>query len=160
MARLTDLKFRDQLFMRRYRYRSVDWTPGARLEGPLNSVRLALITTAALHLPDQPPFDSTVKGGDAAFRVIPNGTNPTLLRMSHKSDAFDARGIETDKNLALPLERLEVLQDEGTIGSVNHRHFSFMGSITAPGSLVSITAPEVARLLTEDQVSAILLTPV
>lgn len=160
MAKLTDLNLRYQLFMRRYRYRSVDWAPGARLKGPLNSVHLALITTAALHLPDQPPFDSSIKGGDAGFRIIPSDADTSFLRISHKSDAFDPRGVEADKNLVLPLERLSALQEEGVIGAISHRHFSFMGSITAPERLVSKTAPQVACLLREDQVSAVLLTPI
>jgi hypothetical protein len=49
---------------------------------------------------------------------------------------------------------------KGTIGDVNWRHFSFMGAITAPGRLMTRTAPEVAALLVEDQVDAVLLTPV
>jgi D-proline reductase (dithiol) PrdB len=46
------------------------------------------------------------------------------------------------------------------VGALNHRHFSFMGSITAPGRLISETAPAVAQLLQEDQVDAALLVPV
>jgi D-proline reductase (dithiol) PrdB len=46
------------------------------------------------------------------------------------------------------------------IGSVNHRHLSFMGSITAPGRLVRDPAPAAARLLVQDQVDVALLVPV
>jgi D-proline reductase (dithiol) PrdB len=46
------------------------------------------------------------------------------------------------------------------VGALNHRHFSFMGSITAPGRLISETAPAVAQLLQEDQVDAAFLVPV
>jgi hypothetical protein len=35
-----------------------------------------------------------------------------------------------------------------------------MGSISAPGRLIKSTAPEVARMLVEDAVDAVLLTPV
>jgi hypothetical protein len=35
-----------------------------------------------------------------------------------------------------------------------------MGSITAPGRLITNSAPEVSRLLLEDAVDAVLLTPV
>ncbi len=45
---------------------------------------------------------------------------------SHKSDAFDASGIEADKNLALPVDDLREMVREGKLGSVNARHFSFM----------------------------------
>ncbi len=69
-------------------------------------------------------------------------------------------GIERDKNLALPLDRLRELKQEDVIGEVAKRHYSLMGSITAPGRLMSITAPEIGRSLAEDRVDAVLLTPV
>jgi D-proline reductase (dithiol) PrdB len=84
----------------------------------------------------------------------------STLRIAHRSDAFDVRGIETDKNLAIPLDRLKSLAREGVIGEVAPRHFSFMGSIAAPGRLIARTAPEVARALLDDAVDAVLLTPV
>jgi D-proline reductase (dithiol) PrdB len=92
--------------------------------------------------------------------VIPTDTDLTTLRIAHSSDAFDARGIEADRNLALPLDRLRELAAQRVIGSVAPRHFSFMGSITAPGRLIARTAPEAAAMLREDGVDAVLLTPV
>jgi len=56
MARLEDLALSHRLFMKGYRYRSVDWWPGARLAKPLKEARLSLASTAGLHLPDQPTF--------------------------------------------------------------------------------------------------------
>jgi D-proline reductase (dithiol) PrdB len=52
------------------------------------------------------------------------------------------------------------LQREGVIGEVAKRHYSFMGSITAPARLVQMTAPEIANKLTEVGADAVLLTPV
>jgi D-proline reductase (dithiol) PrdB len=49
---------------------------------------------------------------------------------------------------------------DGTIGDVAPRHVSFQGSITAPGRLVRRTAPAIARLLKEDGVDGVVLTPV
>jgi D-proline reductase (dithiol) PrdB len=46
---------------------------------------------------------------------------------------------------------------ERAIGDVAPRHFSIMGSITAPGKLVSRTAPEIAAMLRQDAVDAVLL---
>jgi D-proline reductase (dithiol) PrdB len=92
--------------------------------------------------------------------VLPLDTALSTLGIAHRSDAFDIRGIAADKNLALPLDRLKSLAEEGVIGSVAPRHFSFMGSISAPGRLIDRTAPEVARMLVEDAVDAVLLTPV
>ena len=160
MAKLSDLKLAYQVFMKAYPYRKVDWGRGARLGPPLCEARVAAITTAAFHRSDQPPFDVSKRGGDYSYRVLPPDTDLNTLRIAHRSDAFDSRGIAADKNLALPLDRLKTLADEGVIGSVAPRHFSFMGSISAPGRLIGGTAPEVAHMLAEDAVDAVLLTPV
>ncbi len=160
MAKLSDLKLSYQLFMKAYPYRRVDWSPGARLVKPLRTARIAVVTTAAFFKPDQLPFDVSVRGGDYSCRVLPLDTDLDTLRIAHRSDAFDSRGIGSDKNLALPLDRLKALAKAGVIGSVAPRHFSFMGSISAPGRLIDRTAPEVARMLVEDGVDAVLLTPV
>ena len=160
MAKVSDLKLKYRVFMGGYAYRSHDWRPGATLSKPLSEARLAVVTTAAFHLPDQTPFDDSVKGGDVSYRVIPKDVDLASLRIAHKSDAFDASGIESDKGLALPLTGLQRLVDAGHLGSLSERHFSFMGSIPSPGRLTARTAPEVAATLREDGVDAVLLTPV
>ena len=160
MASLADLPLKYRLFMRSYAYRSVDWRPGAVLNKPLSEARIAAITTAAFYAPDQTPFDESIRGGDVSFRTIPLDTDVRTLAIAHRSDAFDHSGREADRNLALPLDRLKELTRSRLIGSAAACHFSFMGSVPAPGRLVSGTAPDVARLLREDGVDAVLLTPV
>jgi D-proline reductase (dithiol) PrdB len=160
MAKFSDLKLRYRIFMETYRYRRFDWRPGSVLWKPLSQSRIAVVTTAAFFRPGQPPFDVTIRGGDYSLREIPADVDLTALGIAHKSDAFDLRGIESDKNLALPLDRLRELAAEGRIGSVAPRHFSLMGSISAPSRLTEITAPEIAARLAEDGVDAALLTPV
>ena len=115
--------------MRVYNYRTHDWRPGAVLRKPLLETRIAVVTTAAFHLPDQTPFDESVKGDDFSYREIPADADLFSLGIAHKSDAFDASGIEADENLALPLEDLRDMVRDGEVGSANARHFSFMGSI-------------------------------
>lgn len=127
---------------------------------PLSESCVAAVTTSGFSRADDPPFDASIRGGDCSYRVIPAETDLRTLRISHTSDAFDARGVKSDPNLALPLDRFHTLSAAGMIGSIAPRHFSFMGSITAPGRLINKTAPEVARLLIQDQVDAVLLTPV
>ncbi len=160
MAKLSDLKLAYRVFMQAYPYRRIDWGPGAELGKPLERARIAMVTTAALHTADQAPFDSSIKGGDCSYRVLEAGVSLRGLKMSHRSDAFDIRGLEADRNLALPLDRLRRLARDGVIGEVAPRHYSFMGSIAAPGRLMRETAPHVARALREDGVDGVLLTPV
>ena len=160
MARLSELQLHHRLFMRAYPYRRVDWGSGARLEKPLARSKLALITTAALHLPEQPAFDDSMRGGDCSFRELPGNVDVQQLRIAHRSSAFDQTGAREDRNLVLPLDRLRELVACGEVGALNHRHFSFMGSISAPGKLMAETAPAVAELLHQDQADAVLLVPV
>ena len=160
MARLSDLKLVYRLWMEAYPYRRVDWRPGTRLSKPLSAARIALVTTAGFSLPDQRPFDPAIRGGDWSFREIPADADLSTLRIGQTSDAFDHRGIEADPNLALPLNRLRELRRDGQIGEVAPRHFSLMGSISAPGRLIKESAPAIAEQLVQDAVDAVLLTPV
>jgi D-proline reductase (dithiol) PrdB len=160
MARFEDLKLSHRLFMKAYRYRSVDWSPGARLVKPLSEARLALVSTAGLHLPQQPAFDPAIKGGDVSFRELSNHVAVQQLRIAHRSSAFDQTGALKDRNLVFPLDRFRELVARGEVGCLNHRHFSFMGSIITPARLISGTAPQVAAKLREDQVDAVFLVPV
>ncbi|MDE3195971.1 MAG: hypothetical protein KGN84_06490 [Acidobacteriota bacterium] len=160
MARISDLGFAYQVFMKMYPYRRVDWGSGAVLRKPLKEARIALVTTAGFFRPEQKPFDESIRGGDFSYREIVDDTPVASLRMGQTSDAFDRSGIEADPNLALPLDRLHELVREGRIGESAPSHFSFMGSLSAPGRLVSVTAPEAAARLREDRADGVLLTPV
>ncbi len=160
MATLSDLKLSHRVFMQTYRYRSIDWLPGARLTKALSRSKVALITTAGVHLPDQTPFDNGVRGGDYSWREFGADVDVQMFQIAHRSSAFDQTGALEDRNLIVPLDRLRELVALGGIAALNHRHFSFMGSITAPGRLITETAPEVAVRLRQDLVDAVLLVPV
>lgn len=156
MASLRKIDHIIQFFMKFYRIQRYKTSPHTPLCLPLNECKVALITTAGFYLPEQNPFDSN----DCSYREIPNAIQTEVLSTGHKSEAYDKRGIESDVNLAFPLDRFKELEIEGKIGSLNHRHFSFMGSITKPQRLITQTAPEVAQMLKSDGVHAAFLTPV
>ncbi|MCI0663045.1 MAG: hypothetical protein L0220_18425 [Acidobacteria bacterium] len=161
MATYDDLSLHVRLFMKGYpfsRYAAVN-VPCARLKTPLNKSRIALVTSAGLCAPGQADFDYSIKLGDTSFREIPNTIETENLFESHRSNAFDHSGIRADANLAFPLDRFRELISKQVIGELNHRHFSFMGSIIAPRNLIEETAPQVARSLRADQVDAVFLTP-
>src|SRR5260370_30762315 len=122
--------------MKAYPCGRVAWGAGPPLEKPLGEARVAVVPTAAFFRPDQPSFDTSIRGGDYSYRVIPVDTDLSTLGIAHRSDAFDHRGIASDKNLALPLDRLKSMTAAGVLGSVAPRHFSFMGSMAAPVRLI------------------------
>lgn len=162
MATYKDLKFTHRVFTKNYpfsRY-AVEDNPCAKLVKPVHECKFALVTTAGLMRPDDERFSNLIKLGDTSFREIPNDFPVQDLIEDHDSDSFNHDGIEADKNLAFPLDRFKELEKDGKIGSLNHRHFSFMGSILSPSSLIKETAPNAANLLREDEVDAVFLAPV
>jgi D-proline reductase (dithiol) PrdB len=79
--------------------------------------------------------------------------------MSHTSVNFDRSGFQVDWNVAFPLDRLRELGRNGLIGSVAEYHYSFMGAVS-PVTRYEPKARELAGLLKQDQVDAVLLSPV
>jgi len=143
-------------FLKAYRWRRIDPIPWTPLRKPLRDCNVAIVSTAGLVLPGQPPFDSSIKGGDASYRVIPDDAHVAAMIDTHRSETYDHSGVESDPNLGFPLDRLHEL----AIGRANRRHLSFMGSLTATQRLVKETAPEAARLLVDDGVDAVVLVPI
>jgi D-proline reductase (dithiol) PrdB len=160
MGNTNEFSLSVRLFLKAYPWRRIDPVPWTPLKKPLNQCRLALISSAGFVLPGQPPFDEGIRGGDPSFRQIPADTDVARLIDTHRSESFDHTGLARDQNLAFPLDRMRDLVQRGRIGDLNHRHLSFMGSITAPGRLIKQTAPEAAQWLVEDQVDVALLVPV
>jgi len=157
---ISEFSIKTRLFLKAYPWRRIDPVPWAPLDKPLSKCRLALLSSAGFVLPDQEHFDESVRGGDPSFREIPSDVDVSTLIDTHRSETFDHTGLASDPNLAFPIDRVRELAESGRIGSINQRHLSFMGSITAPGRLTKRTAPEAVRKLVEDGVEAALLIPV
>jgi D-proline reductase (dithiol) PrdB len=128
------------------------WVEG----GPLAKRRIALITTAGLHLRSDRAFTVETRND---YRVIPGDAKAADLMMTQFSVNFDRSGFQRDVNVVFPIDRLKELAREGVIGSAADFHYSFMGA----GSAVTKYEPkakELAGLLKKDGVDAALLTPV
>src|ERR1700730_6778312 len=109
MAQLDDLDLSERLFLKGYPFKRYAPRPDnpvitTPLRKPLAECTVALVTTAGLELPSQPPFDTTIKMGDSSFREISSDVALGLLEMHQRSWAFDHRGVLQDRNLALPLD--------------------------------------------------------
>jgi D-proline reductase (dithiol) PrdB len=160
MAKTHELSLSLRAFLKTYPWRRIDPVPMASLEKPIAQCRVALVSSAGFVVPGEEPFSDSVRGGDSSFRVIPGDVNVQSLEEHHRSDSFSHAGVEADRNMGLPLDRLHELAATGKIGSVAQRHFSVMGSITAPGRYVKHTLPAIADLLVEDHVDIALMVPV
>ena len=128
------------------------------VSGPaLANRRVAIVSTAGLHLRSDRPFASGAAGSD--YRVIPGDVDAADLVSSHASVNFDRSGMQADVNVAFPLDRLKELASEQQIGSVAAFHYSFMGAVS-PITAYEREARALAGLLKQDAVDAVLLSPV
>lgn len=134
-----------------------DPSPIIPLRRPLSQSRIAMVTTCGAHTAGDRAFDLKSRTGDPSYREIPGDIAADQLRLSHVG--YDTRKVSADVNCVFPLERLREIEDEGVIGSLNHRHFSFMGYIPIVQPLMQETGPEVARKLRADGVDLVLLAP-
>jgi D-proline reductase (dithiol) PrdB len=153
-----DLKLR--LFMKGYPWRRLGAIAPAHRFKPLTECRVALVSSAGMVAPGQEPYRFDVKGGDWSWRVIPGDIDVGSLTEHHRSASWDHSGIEADRNMGMPLDRLRELAADRVIGEAAPRHISVMGSITAPGRFIRKTVPEIVEALTDDNVDVALMVPV
>jgi D-proline reductase (dithiol) PrdB len=134
----------------------IPWTP---VRKPVADSRVALVTTAGVHLATQSPFDMQDPDGDPSYRIIPSGSSQADLAITHKY--YDHSAADRDLNVVLPLDRLRELTAERQVGGIGPFVYGFMGHITARHlrTLMDTSAPEVARRLRADGVDAVLLAP-
>ena len=130
-----------------------DTTPWVELR-TLEDSKIAIISTAGLHRSEDAPFVP----GAGDYRVIPDDEDMSNLMMSHLSTNFDRTGFFQDVNTAFPIDRLHDLNEMGVIGSVASRHYSFMGA--TPPHMMEPVAKDLAELLKQDGVDAVILVPV
>jgi D-proline reductase (dithiol) PrdB len=149
---LSEIQRKSMLFFPCLEYDSIPWSPLTR---ELSRCKVALVTSAGLHRRCDPPFQSA----DPSYRVIPSDTPAAELIQSHTSIGFDRTGIYRDINTTLPLDRMRELAESGAIGGVARNYYSFMGALRDPSRAINETGPEVARLMQDEGVDLVFLTP-
>lgn len=126
------------------------WTA---VEKPLNEMVVALVTAAGVHLKSDERFNLA---GDTSFRIVPNNSKTDDLMVSH--GGYDNSDVNKDINCMFPIDRLRELADEGFIKGLAPKHIGFMGG----GGNVSVfgekTGPEIAEVLKEEGVDAVVMS--
>jgi len=123
--------------------------PFTRPSKPIS--RVALISTAGVHLDDQEPFDRATPSGDSSYRRLPADVDLARLRIWW--DTEQTQPASQDLNCAFPLA---LLREERELAPA---HYSFSGAIPDPRPLIDVSAPALARELRDDAVDAVLVAP-
>jgi D-proline reductase (dithiol) PrdB len=126
------------------------WTPVTK---PLKEMTIALATAAGVHLKSDKRFNLA---GDFTFRLIPGDVPTSELMVSH--GGYDNGDVNKDVNCMFPLDRLRELAADGFIKAVAPTHIGFMGGGGNQDKFKNETGPEIAKILKDEGVDAVLLT--
>ena len=137
-------------------FKNIPWT---KLEKTLKDCKIVLITTGGIHLKSDKGFNLNDPNGDSSFRRIPFDTDLKDLIITHKY--FDHQDADRDPNLILPIEVLNELQAEGTVGPSCENHYSFMGHIEEPNltTLIQKSSVDAAKEIRKHKADIALLVP-
>jgi D-proline reductase (dithiol) PrdB len=130
---------------------------------PLAAARIALLSTAGISCPPDPPFDMDTERanpiwGDPSWRRIPATATAADIEVNHLH--IDTSYIRRDLNVALPLQRLAELVAAGEVGSAAPTHYSVMGFQLDPTAQLTESAPAIAASMRAEGVTAAVLAPV
>lgn len=127
------------------------WCPVTK---PVNEMRVALLSSAALRLTDQEPF---IPREDLSYRRVPSDPGRGTVIIDHHS------GIGTvpkqDPEIVFPRTALAALAENRTIGAVAPFHYSFMGGVRKHDEIEKALAPALAQELAQARVDLALLVP-
>jgi D-proline reductase (dithiol) PrdB len=131
---------------------------------PLDEARIALLSSAGMFMSNsQEPFDVARERreptwGDPTFRVIPNDVAQSQIDVSHLH--INTADVLEDMNVALPIQRLNELVDEGVVGAAATEHYSLMG-FQEDGAEVwrTETGSEIAARCHAADIDALILAP-
>ena len=140
-----------------------DPIPWAPLRRPVSEARFSLVTTAGIYVRDsQAPFDAEREKrepmwGDPTYRRISRDVSQDQVGGSHLH--INNRDLLEDVNTVLPVQRFAELEAEGVIGSLATTSYSFMGYQPNTTEWRERYGREVARLMKDEAVDAVLLAP-
>jgi D-proline reductase (dithiol) PrdB len=138
--------------------------PWAEVRKPLAESKLALLSTAGLSMRGDAPFDMEMERqrptrGDPSWRKLRSDATSASIEANHLH--IDTGYIERDLNVALPLDRVRELVEEGVVGALADTHYSIMGFQGNDSStLENESAPQIAEAMRSEEVDLALLAPV
>lgn len=138
----------------------IPWTPLAK---PVRECTVAIVSSAAVALKTDAPFDLEIERrdpwfSDPSYRVVPRTATTQDVRVCHLH--INRSFAEEDLNCVMPIGRLSELERLGEIARAAPSHYSYMGYTVRPEALLERSVPEIIRRLREEQVDAVVLVPV
>jgi D-proline reductase (dithiol) PrdB len=140
--------------------REVPWTP---LREPLSRCTVALVSSAAVAMRSDRPFDQQKEQRDPwhpdeGYRLIPRDATERDVHLYHLH--INTRYGEQDLDCVMPLGRLRELEEAGEVGRSATTHYSFQGFVLEPRELLEVSVPAMIERMKAEEVDVALLVPV
>jgi D-proline reductase (dithiol) PrdB len=147
-------------WIKREPHRQIPWTA---LRKPLARSTVALISSAAVAMRDDRPFDQDKERRDPwhpdeGYRLIGRDATEHDVRLYHLH--INTTFGERDLDCVMPLRRLKELEEAGEIGCSAPTHYSYQGFVLKPRELLEKSAPAMVKRMKAEGVDAALLVPV
>lgn len=143
-----------------YQWAHFDEIPFTPLGKPLSRCRIGLVTTSDIAVRSETGERAQYDQDTLAGNVYSIPMDCPLARLYSRNEHYDRYSTTLDDvNSYCPITRLEEFVSEGRLGSLAPR---FHGVYTSYSKRVTMErdAPEVLRRMREDDVDAVLLTPI
>lgn len=133
------------------------YAPFTPMRRALPMLNLALISSAGAYIDGTPSFETTARDGDASYREIPIEVGAEDLRYAARG--YDPTAVRQDRNVQIPIERLQEYEANAVIGQLNQVWWSFNGFIPNARLVVEELAPKIIERLHRYEAQAALLVP-
>ena len=147
-------------WIKREPYREIPWTP---LRKPLDSSTVALVSSAAVAMRDDQPFDQDKERRDPwhpdeSYRLIPCEATELDARLYHLH--INTHFGEQDLDCVMPLRCLKELEEAGGIGHSAPTHYSYQGFVLKPRELLETSVQAMIDGMKAEEIDAAVLVPV
>jgi D-proline reductase (dithiol) PrdB len=132
-------------------------SPFTPVKRSLPMLNLALISSAGAYIEGTEPFDIEARDGDLEFREFPTQIGADDMRYAAKG--YDAKAVEEDRNVQIPIDRLNEYAENRVIGSLNQVWWSLSSYIPNAVRVAEEMALRIAERLHRYEVQAALLIP-
>jgi len=137
----------------------IPWTPTTK---PLSQMTIALVTSAGISLKSDLPFDTEREKkepfwGDRSYRIIPRATTEKDIHVNHLH--INTTYIQQDINVMLPLARMAEFEQEGIIGHLAPKAYSFYGFQYQSTYFLKEAIEPISIQMNLEKADAVLLTP-
>lgn len=152
--------YRSQGYEKDYQWAHFDDVPFAKLTKPLSKCRIALVSTSDVTVRSESGNDEQHSDEVLVGNVYSIPTEIPVDKLYSRQEHFDTHATHLDDvNTYFPITRLHEMAESGRIGSVAPRAHGVYTSYSHRRTL-EVDGPEVVRRCREDQVDAVVLTPV